>query len=235
MNSISLSVLMVLGLLGQLGYSQEPVPTPPWVAPVQAGTQWEISVHYADSDSAKTDGGSSTVKMPAKDRRPVAISCRRGTDLTQVVVKWSDGTNTEGYVVGDSVLRRKSESKRLFVVPAQDEDYACPLYVSGFIGTAWLSMEFYKGVERVEKEKCFKFVHPPYIPPNPETEAGYPELTAWVRVSDKAPVRVKIGDAIYDFSSVQPVTEPVAMPSDMRQAFERLLKEQRSLELLKAK
>lgn len=234
MNNAVLYVFLIYCLWGQSARSQEPAPIPPLVAAVQAGTQWEISMRYLDTDTAKKSGGSSVAKIPPKERRPVTISCRRGADLTQTVVMWSDGSSAEGYIVGDSVLWRKSDSKRLFVVPSQDKDYACPLFVSGFIGTAWLSMEFYKGVERVEKEKCFKFVRPPSIPTNPETEVGYPELTSWIRVSDKTPMRVRIGDTIYDYSIVQPVSEPVVLPSDMRQAFERLLKEQRSLELMKA-
>ena len=81
------------------------------------------------------------------------------------------------------------------------------LRVKGFSFINWLSSSNYIGNEKIGKEQCWKFAMT-------ANETFSNNATAWISLSTSYPVKVLIGESIYDFSPVTSFTESVMPPPE---------------------
>ena len=214
MNSHFLCLGATVALLPLAGFAQEATPIPPphapYVAAPRPGTSWQIEVQH--TNVPKPTGTAKKTTTP--QHLPVSINYHCGVGLTYVVVTWSDGTKTDGYVQ-DGHLVQKSSSGKILMLAAEDEEYSLPIFTKGYPGTAWVDMSGYKQVEVVGKKPAYKYVGH-Y---NVELLGGPPlvlELDAWISVDDGVPLRVALGPLVYTFGPVTPSNDPVELPPEFR-------------------
>lgn len=207
--------------------SDVPPPTAPFVSEPAIGTRWVLTLKYAkESNPGTTEapGRQSTARVST-------IECQRGLSGTRITIK--DARNalvSEGFLVGKHVLKSTPVGS-VNILPSDAENFASPIFVPGYQGTEWVSLDTYKGVEKNGKEMCYKFVNPARAVSDVSEGYAHPELVAWIQVGSKIPSRVKIGDVTYSFSSIEPAAPDIDMPPEIRRAAEKLQLEQRALDL----
>jgi hypothetical protein len=204
-------------------------PAAPFVSEPAVGTKWVITLKYPKKNSP------GTTEAPGRQSAPRAstIECQRGLSGTRITVK--DAQNapiSEGFLVGNHVLKTNTAGS-VSILPSDAENFASPIFVPGYQGTEWVSLDTYKGVEKTGKETCYKFVKPARLVSDASEGFSHPELAAWIQVGSQIPARVKIGDVTYSFSSIEPATPDIDMPPEIRRAAEKLQLEQRALDLQK--
>jgi len=160
-----------------------------------------------------------------------------GRKITHTTLVWSEGKPTEGYVLENFAVlldRTTGKPKR---VNLRESDYLYPHFVRGYPGTAWIGIKHYVGVEKVNEELCYKFVRPADKPPEgpgaDEEPIPLPELTAWVRVVDKTPVRVVLGKAVYNYGPIKTAASTIVLPSPVQELLKKIDQQQKALELLR--
>lgn len=191
-----------------------PPPTAPLVAQPLPGTSCTI-----------------TVEDPTAFRKLTGIEYLWGKGATKIVATWSGGTSTEGYIIGGQLLQKLS-SGRVSVTTEQSANLTAPVFVQGYPGSAWPELADYKGVERIAEQDCYKFQRAAAVVLIDGVEVGVPELSAWVRVSDKVPVRMSFGNVVYEFSPIQAGPSAIDIPTEYRSVAEKAAKERAALNFL---
>ena len=206
MNRLILQACALIGGFPLLLSAQSPTPRevpspqPPLVAVPRPGTQWSVSVKYSAEASPATSHN------PVVPKGPVLLQYRCAQEVTLVLAKWLDGTLREGYVAKGQVILQDLKQGGCYTTPLQDNDPDLPIFVSGYPGTAWIALRDYKGTEMIGNDLCYRFFR--------DVDRTNPALpvharTAWIRVQDKAPIRVQLGEIFYSFSPVE--TDPVSI------------------------
>lgn len=204
-----------------------PPPQPPLVLTPQPGTQWTISVKY-DAE-ASTTSSSPTPSTVAPTRRPVLLRYQCAKETTIVTVQWSDGTKLTGYVKAGQVIFQDAKTGSCYAAATQDTGPYLPLYSSEYPGIGWITLKDYQGTEAIEKEPCYRF----YRAEEFSGDVPIPARTAWIRVRDKEPVRVKYGEGLYLYSSIGVDASSLAIPQEVRSFMDQVKSQQSALDLLK--
>jgi hypothetical protein len=211
------SVLTVLTGLSLPVKSQSseatPVPPPksPLVASPRTGTAWQVVLTPGKPIALASPGKS---EKPARDV-PVSATYRKDAGSVRATLQMENGNILDGYVFESYSIRGISKSNNAFVVPAVvGLDAVLEFFVSTYPATQWISLDYYKGVEKFEEVDCYVFDREPIaekkVAKN-DKDAGSPDsdivdklrLRAYIRVADKVPVFIQIGETPYRF--VQPV------------------------------
>lgn len=230
------SYLLVIGLLAWVriglaqtdpGALQIPTPRPPLVATPQPETIW-----YIASEPKKPSPATAPPANPA-DLQPIAIRAERGKEVTHIVATLNDGTTPEGYVLGSHYFQCAPQTGRILTSPTQERDYAIPIFVNGYQGTAWISLKQYQGVEKIDGQECYKYSQEASSASESDIAQPHPKLAAWIRVSDKIPMRIQIGDICYRYSFPKVGPLSIALPPEMAKVAQKMQKEEHSLEVMR--
>jgi hypothetical protein len=212
MNSFLFGIATLVAVVSASALAQDATPVPPphapYVSAPKPGTTWEITVQHTNVQPQ----GAADKKGGLPPRLPVGISSHCGKNATYIVVTWSDGSKTDGYVQGSHLIE-KSPTGKIFALPTEDQAYALPVFTHGYQGTAWVDLSGYKQVEPVGKKKAYRYLGHYDV----EMVGGPPlvlELDAWIDVDSGLPLRVSIGPLIYTFGPVTETNEAVVLPPD---------------------
>ncbi|XHR26730.1 MAG: hypothetical protein ACFUZC_12305 [Chthoniobacteraceae bacterium] len=218
---------LVASVLGAENGSAQPPENAGCVAAPSPGTAWDIAISYTEPPPAG--------RIQAL-RRPLSIHGECYQNYIRLLIRWTDGNGSEGYVCGNRVYLKGGEHQKASILPVQDADYLYPVFTKGYTGTAWIVPGLNVGEEARDKYPCQKYVRPPG--PGPSAINGdcpLPELIAWIRVEDKAPACVKLGSALYIYSPLHPIGVPTALPAEIQQLIEASSRQQKTLEAMRQK
>lgn len=229
MNNLFLLVLAAT-LSITLAQDNPPSPKPPLVAAAPTGSQWGLDIKRP-ADEVKH---SEPTKISERKVVPVRFEMRIGKNAVQQgTIKFSDGTVQSFYVVENKVLQKHDNADDIAVLAPQD-GASMNLFdfrLKQFPALGWLTLRSYVGIETVEKQECYK-----YQISNP-TDFELPKdcaLVAWIRTKDGFPLRVQIGDILYEFSEVAAFPQDVTLPAPYQAVVDNLHGEQRRLKALKS-
>ena len=231
MNNRLVYLAAVLAAFHSTGSAQTPTPIPPphapFVAAPRPGTSWRISVKVKN----QAPSGSSKRSAATPPRTPSSIYTRCGSEANCVVVSWSDGTQSTAYIVGNKCLRKNPDGS-IASSPAQDQDYALPVYTRGYQGTAWVDLSGYKQVEALGILQTYRYLghFEVEIVPGPNLQV---ELEAWIDVNTGVPVRIATGNFEYNFSPVTETTDPFVLPPEFKAFAGQVGKEENALEMMR--
>lgn len=195
------TVVLVSLAIGNSAWSQSQneTPKPPFIGAVPAGSLWTVLITPGESPSL-TPGRSQV--LPAKLEMVVGKnSIQRGT------ITYRDGTYDVFYAKDGTVYQQVKQSSDVVAMSPENlmQDAWDGLRVTGFPGVSWLSSKAFVGIELLDKVPCYKFQ-------DKFEDAEVIPLTAWIRVADRHPVRVQIGNWLYEFSSISPFEQNVDVP-----------------------
>jgi hypothetical protein len=197
------------------------------VAAPSPGNAWDIAISYTEP---LPSGRAEAV------RRPLSIHGECYQNYTRLLIRWTDGESSEGYVCGSRVYLKGGEHQKSLILPVQDADYLCPIFTRGYTGTAWILPGLNMGPEAIDKHSCQKYVRPPSPGPSAINGDGLlPELVAWIRIEDKTPACVKLGGALYIYSPLHPISAPLPPPAEIQQLIEASNRQQKTLEAMRQK
>jgi len=210
-----------------------PLPVAPFVSEPVAGTKWRIAIKYPDKKAAETTD-SAKQETGADLQRPGVIECHCGSSGTKILVKTAPGTIlSDGFVVGNSLLRWNSAIGSVSILPSDEGNFASPVFVRSYQGTGWISLGTYRGIDKIGKEVCYKFIKPALTVSDPSEGFSHPELTAWIEVGSKIPLQYRIGDAVYSFSAVEPANTDIVLPPEVLKVIEKVNREHKALSLMR--
>lgn len=210
-----------------------PLPAAPFVSEPAAGTKWQIAIKYPDRKAAETTD-SSKQETGADLQRPGVIECHCGSSGTKILVKTAQGpVLSEGFVVGNSLLRWNPGTGSVSILPSDEGNFASPIFVRGYQGTGWISLGTYQGIEKIGKEACYKFVKPALTVSDPSEGFSHPELTAWIQIGNKIPLQFRIGDAVYSFSMIEPADADIVLPPEVLKTIEKVNREHKALSAMR--
>ena len=219
--------LLVLGVaclgLRPAAAATVPPPTAPFVAAPVPGTQWSISLNYP-----KREG-----EGAAPAGRLAGITGHYGENVTLVRQQRAEGKAQEGFVAGNKVLAVNSATGRVMILPSDEGNWGSPFFIRGFPGMQWLSQATYRRVEEKNGVDCYTFHQEARSFSDPSEGISHPDLTAWVRVKDKAPVAFRIGEIDYLYAPLTRGSVRVTLPDAVRRMAERLAAQQRALEAMR--
>jgi len=230
-----LSILALSSLFGSCldlrAQEEAPIspPTPPFVTDPTPGTQCNITVEY---DKAPSDPGTTSARVAPKVKQLAGIHVSYGADATQIVAHWSDGSEIVGYLIKGRLFEKLS-SGRVSVQPPQDDNFFPSIFVTGYPGTSWLSLAGYKGLDRTDHGKAYKFYQPSKIVEIAGVAIYIPDLTAWIYVVNKIPAKVKMGNVTYTYSAIQASNQQIDLPDDVQKALKETELEQKSLDSMR--
>ncbi len=206
--------LLPASLFAQQAAPRMPLPEPPLVAAPQPGCQWTLSVQFPPG--------------VGNAAHPVSASYRCTREALWVDVAWSTGTFREGYVKGERVIFRNQAG---YSSSAADEaDSGLPLFCAAFAGTGWVTAADYQGTETVEGELCAHYLRPETTNASGER---IPRRMAWIRVRDKTPLLVKLGEVTLRFSRLEKGAESLSVPPEVEALLVQAQRQQESLRLLR--
>lgn len=203
-------------------HAQEAIQLPkePFVAPLQPGTQWSVSL--------KTNTRNTTSD---KVVAPVELRMRVGKNSAvhgEIIL--SDGTHSDFFVVQGMVLQKFDNSEKIAIFP-QDATGLLSLRRADWPGVFWVARENYHGVEEIEGAPCFHFES------HGLKGSDFPEdfvLSAWIRVADLKPIRATLGGTTFEFSEISPLSGEVTLPASYLTAWNEHLKRLRVLARLQS-
>jgi hypothetical protein len=229
-------VLLFLGVVSMgcmaEGIAQDPalimyVPATPFVKMPPPGSQWSMTIKSKNRESLRPSDSKNDASRPMIT--PVGLDMRIGTNRFQEgAVTYSDGSRKVFYLVEEYVLQRFDNSEKIAAFPIVCGEGFTSLRTSLFPGVSWLSAANYSGREMLEKVECDKF-----IMNDPDISQKFP-LSAWIRIQDRYPVRVQLGETTYQFSEVTSFPQEVQLPARYLAALEKLRFQQRLIKRLKA-
>jgi hypothetical protein len=194
-----------------------PPPTAPWVADLPNKARWLTVLVQAlpqTIEEGKPEKPSGTKIESILWNTLKTDTIHRGNAEPVTLIYYS------GFVVVDGLT---SSGKRAPVLAqqAQGTDYS-NLRSTGWLGTEWVGEKTFLGAEayqrRVTKgqgggveEICYLYRRPA---DTTQEETYYPEVKAWIRVSDKVPVAVSIDGVIFEIEVQPPPLQPPPMSSE---------------------
>jgi hypothetical protein len=205
--------LLPTSLIGQQAETKTPPPEPPLVASPQPGSQWKLTVQFPQS--------------AANAVHPVSASYRYTRDALWVGVAWSNGTSREGYVKDARVIFKNQTGYSSFA--ADEKDSGLPLFSAGFAGADWVARADYQGTETVESELCYRFLRPESTSPSGE---HVPQRIAWIRVRDKTPSLVKLGEVTLHYSHPEKGADNLSVPPEVEALLVQSQRQQEGMRLL---
>ncbi len=125
-----------------------PPPTAPLVAEPARGTSWRVTFHFDTTPGTKP---------VTAQRLPETAAFHCAKNATVVVLNWSDGTRTTGYIFGNSLLERNGDSGSISSLQAQDADPIFPVFTKGYPGVNWIALPNYKGPKPVSGGPAYYF------------------------------------------------------------------------------
>lgn len=213
-------ILVILGLIGAgclVGHAEVPTPPAdgPVVAPVPPGMRWQVEI----------EGPNGVQSSDGELRMHVG---RNGVQFGQIVSR--KGEVSEFFVVENWILQRTAESGRVTMFP-QDSLGMTSLRRADWPGLFWIVPENFQEVRELDGVECFYF-----------ERTGLPGsdlpddmlFTAWIRTTDRKPIKASIGDVTYVYSELTSAPENVNLPPDYAAALSGYQKRLRVLETLRA-
>jgi hypothetical protein len=195
----SASLWLLTGLLlSHADNTNNPRPTPPFVAPVPANAQWTLALTYGDGDS-KTGA---TAKIPRRLQEITAVKTGKTKHDTFV---YSDQSQEEYWYVDPYILEPESFDKNAIdLLQFSDGGFGArgsAQYGTGFTGINWINAPDFDKTVSYEGQMCYHFVH--------TSESG---LEAWIRVKDKMPVAYRMDGILYVYTFGNPPSSPLVLP-----------------------
>jgi len=204
-----------------------PPPNAPYVATPRPGSSWEIAVEYK---KGRPNIGSADADV---NRRPTNIRAEKNGNISRVAVTWNNGTSLIGYVQRDIYIFKSQKTDHLVVVPAQERNLAEPIFVGGYQATAWIGKSDYVGSERFGTDECYKY-HRDY---SARMIGGdmtiVPEMNAWIRAYDKAPLCVQVGELFFRYRYGRDAAPLTEIPTEVKQKLDQIQIEQNALDMVR--
>jgi hypothetical protein len=153
--------------------------------------------------------------------------------VTEIVLTWSDGTKTEGYVFGDRLLERNAETGTISSQQVQDKDPVFPVFTKAYPGVSWISAANYKGPQSVGKQECDYYADSTRSAAPPDLGAPPEKLEAWISRRERVPLRIKLGDVTYDYGPIEEAASEIELPTDVAAFAKEVNKEANALEIMR--
>ena len=168
-------------------------------------TQWTLKITYPD--------------YPKITGQPIQLNVSRDANgLVYGQIIYSDKSAKIFYIDRNIILQKAANTGRVISWPARQAEINDPynLITPIFPGTGWITAKDLEGQEPVKGGLLNKYVR--QIPgSNART------YRAWIDSATHHPVKVDLGDRIYEFSGIEPLERPLPIPSEFSDALDKLV------------
>ncbi|MES2308925.1 MAG: hypothetical protein V4507_08705 [Verrucomicrobiota bacterium] len=229
MKKIILFVALLLGSILDLRTETKEgpeKPEAPFVAEPADYSAWTITVSkqkLKETGSKTSPGGTAPSTTPEEvwdSRIPTQVENFKTEKIKREVYTWSKGQKSENWVYDRYFFSQyqTGEIDVLLVDHASVNLEENPWNAKGYIGTDWITGDSFVRREKINGQDCFYFVLT--LPPKKGAKIIEP-LEAYIRVSDKFPVRVIRQGLTLDFRQSPAPSHLLTLP----EAFDKALQE----------